>query len=1119
MRLVMNTPGSAATRTEATTASARLLLRAVGRLAINDEEPIDLEPKDALLLAYLAVEGPTPRGRLAALLWPGVDEERARGNLRQRLLRLKRTTGVELVAGNPQAQLASWIAHDLAGAHELLAGIELEHAGGLSDWLAAQRERRHRGRAESLAAAIARAEAEGDLAAALECANVLLDLDPVSEQAHRHLMKLHYLRGDVAAAVTAYERCRQVLQREFGIAPSAATESLRASLGGAMAPLSGAMARQPVPVTVLRPPRLIGRDAEWAALQAAWDSGESAVVLGEAGMGKTRLVTDFARARGPVAVASARPGDERVVYALATRLLRQLPREALAAADAAVRRELARLLPEYGDAEPIRSEQERARFYNALSAVLELPSIGLQGVVIDDLHFADAASVELVQYLSADSRLRWVFTGRPAEQGPAAHALVEAIAARAPGAVLHLAPLTLAQITEFIASLGIDGVEPDQLAPVLMRHTGGNPLFALETVKTWLAHKDGGSGGRLPAVANVGALISRRIGHLSQDAVRLARCAAVAGQDFSAEVAAHVLGVRPLDLADAWSELETAQVFRDGAFAHDLIYDAALASVPPPIARQLHGEVALYVGERNGDPARVAGHWLAAEQWNRAAAALMEAAARSRAACRWREAAAQLTEAARCFALADDAASRFEALLARSAALVYCDLGDDTLACVRSAQESAVTDEQRLRASIALIEVLAQRGDSKEVVEAGMPAVALARSRGDRMTELRLAVRVSGSLSNLQRIPEALALLEPLQDWTDAHCEPHDRAEFYMALGFALDLGSRLSEAVRALETAAQIAREAGLKVALSEAMSNLASTNAKLGRVRRAAELGRQAVELIRGEGGMAGRPLQSQAMLAHRLRDLGRFAESLPLFEESLAHFSATGSRHWVATTAHRLALTWMQLGQYARAQRILSVDPGDTSPRGRAMWAVSRAELARLSGPQKRVEALEQIRLALQLLGQWPDDGAYRIATLFATAIIPPEEGEPLATDLAAWANARERFGTALAAHVRAAGCALEQGASRRALPHIEAALRLAPDFEMDSMYRGELWLTAYRTYCATGDLALAQRMLADGCAWVHEVAERYVPSEFRDSFLDRNQVNRQLLTSRSRAGKAS
>jgi len=792
-------------------APGRLLLRQAGRFESPDGNGCDREPKDALLLAYLAIEGPTPRGRLAALLWPDVDEERARGNLRQRLLRLKRTTGVELVTGNPLAQLAEGISHDLEDAHELLIGIELEHAGGLSEWLEAQRERRLRGRANSLTEAIARSESDGDLVAALAHAVALIDLDPLSEHAYRQLMRLHYLRGDQDAAMAAYERCRRMLQTELGVAPSQVTEALRANLGSAMTPVRGSIAKRSVPVTVLRPPRLIGRDDEWTALQVAWDGGDAAVVLGEAGMGKTRLVTDFARARGAVVVASARPGDERVVYALTTRLLRQLPREQMGELPAPLRKELARLLPEYGEAEPIRTETERARFYGAVHAAFELLSTKLQGVVIDDLHFADEASVELVQYLSAGSRLRWLLAGRPAELGPAAQALVEALTINAHGIALSLLPLTLVQMAEFIESLGIDGLDANELAPALMRHTGGNPLFALETVKSWLAQKDMGTRGRLPAAANVGALISRRIGHLSQDAVRLARCAAVAGQDFSAEVAARVLGVRPLDLADAWAELETAQVFRDGAFAHDLIYDAALASVPAPIARELHREVAQYLQDGRGNPARVASHWLAAEQWSNAAAALMDAASRSREACRWREAASQLAEAARCFEFADDASARFEALLARSEVLVYCDLGDETLACARLAQESAVTDEQRLRASIALMEILAYRGDAEQVVEAGVPAVELARLRNDRGTEMKLAVRVSGALCTLQRIPEGLALLEPLREWADTECKPPDRAEYYMAVGFALDLGSRLSEAARALDKACQIARDSGL--------------------------------------------------------------------------------------------------------------------------------------------------------------------------------------------------------------------------------------------------------------------------------------------------------------------
>jgi tetratricopeptide (TPR) repeat protein len=175
---------------------------------------------------------------------------------------------------------------------------------------------------------------------------------------------------------------------------------------------------------------------------------------------------------------------------------------------------------------------------------------------------------------------------------------------------------------------------------------------------------------------------------------------------------------------------------------------------------------------------------------------------------------------------------------------------------------------------------------------------------------------------------------------------------------------------------------------------------------------------------------------------------------------------------------------------------------------MWAACRAELARLQGG-KTVEAQRQIRLGSELLEPWPEDGAYRIVTLFATAILVPEEAEPLATALAAWASARERHGMALAAHVRAAAVALSIGEWRRALPHVEAALRLAPDYEMDSMYRGELWLTAHRAYAAAGDHALARRVLDEGVAWVRSVAQAHVPSEFRESFLHRNAVNRELL----------
>lgn len=76
-----------------------LLARSAG-LQRAGAPPVALADRDAALLAWLALEGPTPRARLAQLLWPDTDADAARNSLRQRLFRLRKTLGVELVVGS-----------------------------------------------------------------------------------------------------------------------------------------------------------------------------------------------------------------------------------------------------------------------------------------------------------------------------------------------------------------------------------------------------------------------------------------------------------------------------------------------------------------------------------------------------------------------------------------------------------------------------------------------------------------------------------------------------------------------------------------------------------------------------------------------------------------------------------------------------------------------------------------------------------------------------------------------------------------------------------------------------------------------------------------------------------
>ena len=66
------------------------------RVVATDGTCVVLERRDAAMLALLAIEGPTPRARVTALLWPDESAEDVRGRLRQRIYALKRKLGVDV---------------------------------------------------------------------------------------------------------------------------------------------------------------------------------------------------------------------------------------------------------------------------------------------------------------------------------------------------------------------------------------------------------------------------------------------------------------------------------------------------------------------------------------------------------------------------------------------------------------------------------------------------------------------------------------------------------------------------------------------------------------------------------------------------------------------------------------------------------------------------------------------------------------------------------------------------------------------------------------------------------------------------------------------------------------
>ncbi len=1100
----------------ASTATVRLLGDPV--LESADGSVKAFERRAAGLLALVALEPGVTRARAAALLWP--DSDNARQALRQQIARFKRNYSVDLVRGEDALFIAAGVSTDLhaAGGGTLLGDLSYDDCEDFAAWLAHQRGRRRSGVAGGLVQRIADAEAQGDLQAATRLAEELVQVDGDSEAHHRTLMRLHYLRGDAAQAQVAYERLAARLRSRFGAQPSAETEALARALRTAREPsaassASALSATRDVPVTMLRPPRMVGRASEMAALAGAWARGQAALLQGEAGLGKSRLLAEFSATRR-VVMLQGRPGDAGVPYATLSRMLRAVMQRTPVDLPPPRRTELARLLPELAPAVPLPADGHRLLLQGSIEALLaqaHVEGAPVDGVVVDDLHFADEASIEMLHALMGSEPLRglrWALAQRPGEGGEAARMLRTALEDAQALEAIDVAPLDVAQMAELVESLGLPGVDARQLAGPLTRHTGGNPLFALETLKQGLA-----AGvlqeGRLPRPLAVGALIERRLKQLPERALALARVAAIAGTDFSIALAEQITGARAVELADAWTELETAQVLREQAFAHDLVHDAVLRSVPEAIARHLHGAVAQFVEERGGEPARIAGHWLAAGRERQALPALHRAAAQAGAGLRRREELGFLMTAARIEEAAGLAEEAWQTLVA--AAEAQTCVATTVLPELETARDRlARTPRQQAMLAVQRATFMNNLGRFAEAAVEGRRAVAAARASGSPQALADALSSLSCALAMQDRPAEALvpsdemlALLERLE---------RPSPKLYSERGILLDNLGRTREAVSLHRTAVELALRAAEQATAVSALSNLACSEMDAGRMVAALATIEQSLRLAGAHDDGAGMLGSMMSMRVNALRDLGRHDRALQAADEARRVLGA-GVVAFIPLVDLAQAAVWWQLGQLARVQQTL---PDETALSGLPRWLAARRWL--LLARCRR--ALRQpVGDALERAAQCVAEGGVRIARDTVGVHVAAAGGRLADLDalqaIAAEARRDGREGVVLAAACHGARLAAMHGMHKLALLQAEE-VRASLEVDASSgdavvpadIGEPEAWLCLAQAYHACGRVAQADEARACGLRRIEAIEREHVPPEFRDSFRRRNPVHHAL-----------
>jgi predicted ATPase len=789
-----------------------------------------------------------------------------------------------------------------------LSGFALRDSPPFDDWQFFEAESLRRQLAEALDLLAHWSLDAGRTAEAITHARRWVALDDLHEPAHRVLMRAFASAGDRGAAVKQYRECVRILDEELGVAPLSETTALYESIASG-GPQTDVRVGAPAPIIRskgdLGALPMVGRDAALEAALSAYGvagtSGRTVAVEGEAGVGKSRLISEILGAMPEDAVSievTGHPGEAGLAYAIVADVLRATLR-ILHAADLEprVRSEIARLVPdvhlEDDPAVPALDQPgARAAFFDAIGSVLAATLEGESpgALALDDLQWADEASVDLISFLAhrvPQRRFLLLLAWRSEEVGPGHRlpSLMTDLRRDGIGIDIRLERLDAAGVRSLAAAGGVDDPE---LARRLFEETEGLPFFIVEYLDP--------STGPQAIIAGARDLLATRLARTSETGRQVLSAAAVLGGPFDADLLRDTSGRTEEETIGAVEELVAIGLLReprdnaDGyAFSHDKMRELVYEDAGPARRRSLHRRAAdalrarLRRAESIPPHAAIGMHLQSAGAEHEAAIAFKAAGDHARSLFA-NEDALRHYEAA--LALGTDLASE----LHEAIAAVQTLLGDYVSAVMSYERAAASATASQLADLEVKIAEVHQRAGRLDLAEMHHRSALEAADEGD--ASLRSWIAADRSLTARRRgdVTEARRLAEEGLRLAEATADAQALARVRNTLGVIEIADGRVAAAIEHLEQSLVASEESEDPSARIAALNNLASAHRLGGDIPQALIYARSALELCSQQGDRH-REAALHSNIADLLHATGRPDEAMVHLKEAAALFTTVG------------------------------------------------------------------------------------------------------------------------------------------------------------------------------------------------------------------------------------